>query len=1010
MTPQRRRFAVAPLHIALCAALAAGPALAQQADPPPQPGAQAQAPAGQDADATDRAGDDAAGGTTELERIQVTGSNIRRTDTETASPLQVVTAKDIENMGARTLLQVLDNLPAARPAQVDSKSLFTGSDGASQANLRGLGAQGTLVLLNGRRLSYYGAPAGFQTQFVNIDSIPAAAIERMEVLTDGASAVYGSDAVAGVINVITKRTYQGLELSGSYDMAPRFDAYGERQASITGGFGDLDEDRYNVYASVNLYQRDGIPDSQWYDKHPAQFYVNNPNYIGNLRLGTGSAPGVFNPGSYFAFDPATGARVQEAAPGCENVLVEASGTRCIWQNWMTRQVNGGADSKRMTAYVNAHFLIGDSTEAFAEATYTDIDLRANGGTPSAYGTTTGNPQSWFSRNTGTTVNQFLTPWLGPNNEYNHASPELKALMGGVVGLSYLLQDVGGDYFGQRNTDQSYRGLFGLRGSLGDWNWEAAFATAGSHSVTYQTVNVNIEGFTKAFGPFTVDPGTGRVIISDHPAYKFGEISEANAALLREAYPTFDIQSWTRLHTLDGKIEGPLFNLPAGEVRAAFGFNVNRETFFTPGNEDAANGLITQQGGSFFDGKRTTYALFAEAVAPITEKLELDAAVRLDKYPNFSANLAPKIGLKYQALDNLILRGTYSEGFRAPSLAEAGVGGVFAQIGGYRDETRCNETNAIAELLQRSRRPTDVDLGDALLNSDCSRNVARMTQPNQDLEPEKAKIATLGVVYEPTDWLSVSADWWFVYRRNEIVAPDYSKEEEIIEKTRFPITETDRANLAALAAMCADPASGVDCPDTLPGYSVGNVASVVGQYSNRGRTLVDGFDIDARSRFDLGQWGGLNIGVAATIARRNMYNSDDGSGWYYGNVVGYYNNPRLRATFNADWTYQDWTTSFYVNYVGRTKWAYDRIDAQDNNADTCTGSFLPLEPSKCDGAPAWWTANLGVTWRATDAFTVGLTAKNLFNRLPFYDPNDWMNFPGYANNFGRIYSLTLSYKF
>ncbi len=104
----------------------------------------------------------------------------------------------------------------------------------------------------------------------------------------------------------------------------------------------------------------------------------------------------------------------------------------------------------------------------------------------------------------------------------------------------------------------------------------AFASAGTHSTTYQTINVNTKGFEKAFGPYTIDPGTGRVIISDHPAYKFGEISEANAALIREAFPTFDIQSWTRLHTLDGKIEGPLFQLPAGEMRAAFGFNASRE--------------------------------------------------------------------------------------------------------------------------------------------------------------------------------------------------------------------------------------------------------------------------------------------------------------------------------------------------------------------------------------------------------------------------------------------------
>lgn len=957
-------------------------------------------------------GTDSADKTTELSRIEVTGSNIRRLDVETASPVQVISKQDIENMGARTLLQVLDNLPAARPAQQDSRSLFTGSDGASQANLRGLGAEGTLVLLNGRRLSYYGAPAGFQTQFVNIDAIPAAAIERMEVLTDGASAVYGTDALAGVINVITKRSYQGAEVRVATDKSSRIDSYGEHQASITAGFGDLDKDRYNVYASVNLYRRDAIPLSDFYDKRPDQFYVNNPNYLKNLRLGTGSKPGVFNPGSYFAINPRTGARVQEPAPGCNNVLTgEAAGPRCIWQTWMNNEIDAGAETERMTGYVSAHFLIGENTEAFAELTYTDIDLRANGGTPRSFGTTTGNPTSWFSRNTGNTVNQFRYPFLGPNNEYNHASPELRAINGGVVGLQYLLQDAGDNYFGQRNTDKNYRGLFGLRGAIGDWSWETALASAGTHSVTYQTINVNLDGFRKAFGPFTVDPGTGRVIISDHPAYKFGEISEANAALLREAYPTFDIHSWTRLHTLDGKIEGPLANLPAGEMRAAFGFNISRETFYTPGNEDAANGLITQQGGSWFDGKRNTYALFAETVAPLTEKLELDAALRVDKYPNFSANLAPKIGLKYQVLPQLLLRGTYSEGFRAPSLAEAGTGGVFAQLGGFRDELRCAETNAIANLLRQSRRGGDVDLGNSLLNADCSRTVARMTQPNQDLEPEKAKIATLGFVFEPLDWLSVSADYWFIYRRNEIAAPDFSKEQDIVSMARSPITDSDRAAQAALAAMCADPASGVSCPGTLPGYSVGNVASVVGQYKNRGRTLVDGFDIDARSRFSLGEWGSLNVGVAATIARRNEAYLDDENGWYYGNTVGYHSNPRLRATINADWNYRQFTTSFFVNYVGHTKWAWDRVDAEDNNPETCTAGFLPVPEAQCDGVPSWWTANLSLAWRPTDKLNVGFTVKNLFDRQPFYDPNSFLgDSSDYATIFGRSYSVTVGYKF
>lgn len=950
--------------------------------------------------------------TTELGRIEVTGSNVKRTDIETASPLQIVTKAEIESMGARTLLQVLDNLPAARPAQQDFKSLFTGSDGASQANLRGLGAQGTLVLLNGRRLSYYGAPAGFQTQFVNIDAIPAAAIERMEVLTDGASAVYGTDAVAGVINVITKKAYEGAELSLTSDSSTRIGSYGERQASITAGIGNLAEDRYNVYASVNLYRRDPIPLSDWYDKKPAQYYVNNPNYINNFRLGTGSAPGVFNPGTYFAFDPKTGARVQQAAPGCPNVLTtETAGPRCIWQTWLNNQIDAGAQSDRTTVYLNGTFQLNDSLQAFAEIAYTDIDLKANGGTPRTFNSTSGAPTSWFARNTGTTVNTFSYPFMGPNNVYNHASPQLKALMGGVVGLNYLLQDAGDNYFGQRNTDKSYRALAGLRGNVGDWNWETALTTAGTASVTYQTINVNLKGFAKAFGPFTIDPVTGRTLMADNPAYKFGVISPENAALIREAFPTFDIRSWTRLTTWDGKVEGPLATLPAGEMRAAFGFSISRELFYTPGNTDAANGLITQQGGSWFDGKRTTKALFGEAVAPITDKLEADMAVRLDKYPNFDTNVAPKIGIKYQALPELLLRGTYSEGFRAPSLAEAGTGGVFAQLGGYRDQTRCDETNAIANLLLKSKRPGDVDLGNTLFNVDCSRTVARMTQPNQSLQPEKAKIATLGLVFEPTKRLSVSADYWFIYRRNEIAAPDFTRAADIVSMKRFPITDADRAALAQLAAMCADPASGVSCPATLPTYSVGNVASLTGQYKNRGRTLVDGFDIDARSRFSLDSWGELSLGLAATIARRtDTVLLDPTQGLDYGNVVGYYNNPRIRATLNADWTYGNFTTSLFVNYTGKTKWAYDQTDV-DSLPGKCMAYNGKPDAKNCDGVPAWWTANLGVMWKPYEKMRVGFTIKNLFNRLPFYDPNSFLgDASDYTNNYGRVYSVSLNYKF
>lgn len=954
-----------------------------------------------------------------MARVEVTGSSLKRINAETASPVQVIDAKEIENMGARTLLQVLDNLPAARPAQQDFRSMFTGSDGGSQANLRGLGAQGTLVLLNGRRLSFYGAPAGFQTMFVNIDAIPAAAIERMEVLTDGASAVYGSDAVAGVINVITKKNYQGLEVRGSNDSSSRVSSYGERQGSILFGKGDLGNDGYNVYGSLNLYQRDRIALADTYDKRPEYFYVNNPNFIPNFRIGTGSEPGTMNPGTFFVFDPLkNNARTQRAVNGCPSSIVEASGTRCIWNN-LPYALDTGPSSKRATGYLAGRLRISDSLEGFAEGAYTHIRMRGENG-PRTFNS--GSTSNWFARNTGTTLNTFVNPYLGPNNVYlkGRLDPDMAAKMGGAAGLNYILQDAPG-HFGQTNIDDSYRALAGLRGTVfGDWDFETALAVAGSHSTLYQTTNINTKGFEKAFGPTTIDPVTKRPYIADNPAYKFGEISEANAALLREAFPTFDIQSWTRLMTWDAKIEGTIAKIGEREVRAAVGTSLMRESFETPGNPDAANGLITQQGGSWFDGKRTIGAVFGEVVVPLTDKLELNAAARLDKYPHFAANLAPKIGVQWRALPELLVRGTYSEGFRAPNLAESGEGGVFAQVGGIRDTVRCDETNAMARLLMKSVTPTDVDLGKTLLNSNCSTTVGGLTPPNPNLQPEKAKIGTFGVVLQPARDVSISIDYWIVNRRNEIVRQDFNQLfTDLVDQygpalqgtsqaIRNDLTDADRANMAAVRGMCANAANAAACAGGVPGYSVGNLGGLINSYLNRGRTLVDGFDIDARTRFSLGAWGKLNTGVAATIRRRETYNYDDGSG-FSGNYVGYYDSPRLRATVNADWSYRNFVTSLFVNFTGRTKWAYGPYD-NDNAPENCTAAGVSLPESSCDGAPSYTTVNLGFNWKPVKNLEVGLNVKNLLDKRPYYDPNGWEGYNHSQNLFGRQFSVSAAYKF
>jgi iron complex outermembrane recepter protein len=446
----------------------------------------------------------------------------------------------------------------------------------------------------------------------------------------------------------------------------------------------------------------------------------------------------------------------------------------------------------------------------------------------------------------------------------------------------------------------------------------------------------------------------------------------------------------------------------------------RESFDTPGNADAAAGLITQQGGSWFDGGRTISALFGEVVVPLTETLELNAAARLDKYPNFSANLAPKLGVQWRALPQLMVRGTYSEGFRAPNLAESGSGGVFAQVGGIRDTVRCDETNAIARLLMKSVTKVEADLGKALLNSNCSTTVGGLTPPNPNLQPEKAKIATFGTVLQPMKDVSVSLDYWYVNRRNEIVRQNFNDLfTELVEQygpalagtsnaIRNPLSDADRANMAAVTTMCANAANAAACTGARPGYTVGNLGGLINSYLNRGRTLVDGFDIDARTRIGLGEYGKLNMGMKGTVRLRETYNYDDGGG-FSGNYVGFYGSPRLRATFNADWDYRDFTTSLFVNYTGKTKWAYGDYDT-DNTPENCMAAYVAMPENLCAGAPSFTTVNLGLSWKPIKNLNLGLNIKNVTDKKPYYDPNGWEGYDHNQNLFGRQLSISASYKF
>lgn len=948
-----------------------------------------------------------------VERVEVTGSAIKRINTETASPLQIISHQQIVDEGANTLAEVLAKLPSAMPGLVDSNSVFTGTDGASYANLRGLGPQATLILLNGRRLSSYGAPSGFQYQFVNIDAIPVDAIERIEVLTDGASAIYGSDAIAGVINIITKTSYQGLELRGSAQESMRTNSNGEYQSAISYGFGDLATDHFNIFGTLSLYKRDAVELPTVINDFPAPYYAANPNFLNNFHTANGSQPGVLNPGSLFTYD-AAGNYHSVAAPGCTTIYTVGQNTSCALNTLPLGQFVVPS-SDRDNLFVSAHYDFNPDWHGFTELSATHIDMFAPTSPNTFY---SGSSWQWYARNTGFTLQTFAPAYLAAGNPYNTLPPSMAAMMNGVAGLNYTFLD-NNKIFHQENRDDEYRLLTGISGTIGTWDVETALAIAGTHSVLNQDTNPSVSGFAAAFGPFTVDPKTGLTVMSNHPAYQFGVWNASNAALLAQMYPDNMYPSWDKIATWDGKISGKLFDIPAGEVKGALGFNVNHEDFYSPGNPSAANGDVAWQGGSWFSGQRTTEAIYAEALAPLTSKLELDAAMRADKYPDFPLHVVPKLGLKFTVSPQLMLRTTFSEGFRAPSLAESGTGGVYAQTF-VDDPIRCGETNAIANLLRKSNVPSDVLLGQSLQNSDCSTIVGGVTVPNPELKPETAKIGTTGLVFQPNKNFDISADYFIISRRNEIVP--VSPNQVLMEAeaadgpspngvpgsfARLPVTLADKGNEAALVSMCQNPLNAGLCPATLPNYTVGDVSGILTGYINRGKTLIDGFDIDANSHFNLGEYGRFNAGMQATIKTRFLYITPQGD--WGANNVGLYGTPRVTAVMKASWDYNNFVTSLIGNYTGpQSLWNGTGDTTWDYTDCVANGLASPAVCSKGVGSSTYWTANLN--WKHDKKFNLDLNIQNVFNRRPHYDPEGTYGVNQYENYLGVVVNVSGRYKF
>lgn len=837
-----------------------------------------------------------------LDKIEITGSNIKRVDAETPAPVQVISREDIERSGATTVSDLLKTLTVANTGSLTGAEIGNFTPGASTISLRGLGGQATLILINGRRVASYGI-TGFSSILTNIDSLPVRAIDRIEILKDGASAVYGSDAIAGVVNIIMRRDYTGAEGRISYGQNKRGDLP-VTSVGLTGGIGDIAGDRYNVFATYEHRDQDSM---KFKDGRGAKSRLVDPNVISMLpgaRLDWRSAYSF--PGSiYYPF--------RAAMPGCPQESIGLSGY-CRYDYF--QDTDAYPNSVRDSFFSRGVLELNADTTLFAEVGLSKSTIKY-----------TYDPQFFY-------------------NDYGSGALFVPGSTVGVpeeewIGLLYRTGDIGNRKI--KADIKENRFLVGAKGTLFGWDYDSAIGYAESKVDIFQS-NLILESVMNSM----IDQGL----------YIPGIQNSADVIAAISPADAFNRHGKSEMTFVDLRATREIMQLPAGPLAVAAGIEYRSEKSHDAFSDAFVSGDVFGFGALAPESfKRHVTGVFAEANIPLLRTLEASVAVRNDSYSIGGSATVPKIGLKWTASDPLVVRGTYSEGFRAPNLRELSPSTSVGFYNGVRDPARCQNGN----------------------EPDCSISIQANISGNANLKPEKSKNYTIGFVLEPAKDINVSFDYWNIKKNNEI--------------SQLSLTYLlDNQSIYS---------------DYITRNELGQITELTLPYINIGQTQVSGFDIDGRFAFNAGELGKFTVRALGSYTEK--YKVTPVPGMDPVDYNGTWDQPRWRATLSAAWETGPWTTELAMNHIGSFKY----IGSPNNTCDV--SKVWGASASYCDVFD-WTTFNLFVRYKGFKDLELAMSVQNLFDRAPPFDARSYFDNQGtpynqtYHNALGRYITLSANYKF
>ena len=661
-----------------------------------------------------------AGGTASAQdiRVNVTGTNIKRVDSETSAPIETITREDIQASGLQTIQDVVRQITANNNGGIAPSFTNGFSASGSAVSLRGLGPNNTLVLVNGRRLANFGLADDGHASYPDLGQLPFDAVERIEVLKDGASAIYGSDAVAGVVNVILRQQYTGFTATATGGTTTGGEG-NQFRVSATGGIGDLTKDRYNAFVSIDYQKQDNIPSNTGRDYIGSNDYrsfggidnrVGNPNitgttttYLGNVRpvTATGGSPGAF-----------------QSLPGNCPAGNQSDGF-CVWEplDWtdLTPEI------ERFNVYARGAFNFTDTIQGYTELSLFTVKTETRS-------TPYGSRANWYNPATNSiasSVNIFL-PVGHPDNPFSANNQGAR--------LYYVDSALGGRDSSIQTDTQRY--LLGLKGTNAGWDWDVAGLYIKSDTDYTRTNFYSYDRLQQGLA------GTG-----PYGYYRIGANANLNNPAIYDWIAPDRPWSISSENTIfDAKASRDLYKLQGGQLALAVGYQYVKEELSNPGTPGTDTGNVVGLGYSAAFGSRDINALFAELYAPVLKNLELTAAIRWDDYSDVDSTWNPKIGAKWTVVPSLVLRGTWATAFRAPGLYETSTANASAGFTSASDPVRCPVTGAPA---------------------DCNATVLGINIGNPFIKPETSDTWTVGMIWEPIPGLSGTLDYWSIETDDQI---------------------------------------------------------------------------------------------------------------------------------------------------------------------------------------------------------------------------------------------------